>query len=180
MRILASVFDQDGKEASRVWLNGASEKEDPLCCLEDCERTLGWSYPYCSVHLKDLFGVAIRRSKIHGMGLFAARDFVKGEKVVPYGGELVKTQRQLNERYSACGSADCTAAYAVHVKGKGYVDALRLRHPWVFANYGENANALLTNDGIKTKRKIRLGAEILVDYGEEFKFAGDVCYSIMT
>jgi hypothetical protein len=181
-RILASVFDKNGKEACRVWLNGASEKEEPLCGIEACSTPLGWAYPYCASHLKQIFGVAVRESKVHGMGLFATRDFDSGERVVPLGGELIKTQKQLNARYSADDSSDCTASYAIHVKGQGYVDALRLRHAWVFANWSQSPNCMLTNDGIRTRRKVKAGKELFVDYGEEFDSftcAGEVSYWIL-
>ena len=162
-----------------MWLNGASETEEPLCVIADCRSPLGWTYPYCRKHLSELFGVCVKRSKVHGLGLFATRDFAKNERVVPYGGELVKSQQQLNCRYSSTQSPNCTASYAVKVK-QGYVDALRLRHAWVYANHSDGRpNCMMTSDGIKTQRSIKAGTELLVDYGREFEFQGRVSYFVL-
>jgi hypothetical protein len=169
MRIRATVVDSKGRFCCSLWLNGASEHEEPLCLIENCDNALEWSYPYCPAHLKEIFGVAVAKSKVHGMGLFAMRDFAKGERVVPFGGDFILSQKELNKRYSATGSSDCTAAYAIHIKGRGYVDALRLRHAWVYANQKQSSpNCELTWDGIRTRQKVRAGQELLVDYGDNF------------
>lgn len=180
MRILARVFDAEEAECARVWLNGASETDDPLCAIQDCSEPLGWSYPYCAQHLREIFGVCVKRSKVHGMGLFATRDFAAGESIVPFGGELVRSQKQLNQRYSAAGDPNCTALYAVRVGGK-FVCALRLRFAWVYANFGRRPNAMMSKKGLEARTKLKRGAEILVDYGDDFDFAnvGRVSYFIL-
>jgi hypothetical protein len=180
MRILARVFDSNEIECARVWLNGASEVEDPLCALSGCQEPLGWTYPYCDQHLRKMFGVQVDKSEVHGMGLFAARDFEPGEPVVPFGGELVRSQKQLNSRYSAEGDPECTAIYAVKVGGK-YVDALRLRHAWVYANHSAKPNVEMRKTGLYALKRVREGAELRVDYGPDFDFerAGRVTYFIL-
>ena len=178
MRILALVYDKDGQESSRVWLNNASETVHQICCIKGCREALGWTYPYCARHLDDIFGVCVRPSEIHGMGLFATREFAKGEPIVPLGGEVI-TPALLQARYSATGDPDCTATYAITV-GNGIVDALRLRHAWAFANHHDSRpNCDLSAEGIVARRGIRPGKELLVDYGPRFLFQGEVKYFLL-
>jgi hypothetical protein len=180
MRILARVFDCNEVECAQVWLNSASETEDPLCALKGCDEPLGWTYPYCANHLREIFGVCVEKSPVHGMGLFAAKDFAAGEPVVPFGGELVRSQKMLNRRYSSEGDGNCIALYAVKV-GSKFVDALRLRHAWVYANHSARPNVEMRKTGLYTLRDVREGDEMRVNYGPDFDFdnAGRVTYLVL-
>jgi len=171
MKIKATVFDANGQESGTFWLNGGSETHDPVCCIKDCLEHLGHTYPYCTTHLREIFNVQVLPSKIHGMGLFADRDFLKGQRVVPFGGELVSRQRDLNYRYSVDGRPDCTALYAVKLPGRsGFVDALRLRHAWAVANHSGRANCKFGKEGIVCVRDVKKGAELTVNYGPQYEF----------
>src|SRR5437879_1708353 len=127
MRILAKVFDAHKKQVSEFYLNNASSDIDPLCGIEACRNTLGWSHPYCDTHLRKMFGVEVRPSKIHGMGLFACRPFRPRAKILYFSGEVVESLHALDRRYSSSGDSDCIALYTIQLRGE-YVDALRLRH----------------------------------------------------
>jgi hypothetical protein len=203
MRILATVYDFKDQECFRLWLNGASEQEEPLCALEGCIKPLGWSYPYCDDHLKQIFGVCIRPSGIHGYGLFACRDFQPNENVVPFGGELVEPET-LQQRYTPLCLAqtaglssraredaiqNCVASYAICTVRRGgrgrkkqpvYIDALRLRHAWAYANHhGANPNCEFSSEGITSRQFVARGSEILVDYGPQYKFSGRISHFIL-
>ena len=151
-----------------VWLNGASERDELLCCLEDCEHRLDWAYPYCSAHLAELFGVAVCRSKVHGMGLFATRNFGADEAVVPFGGEVLRGPT-LDARYSRASRRDCVALYGLDLGDETFLDALRLRHAWAFANHSKKPNCVFTRFGIRSTRALNSGEELFVHYGRQYK-----------
>jgi hypothetical protein len=178
MRILARLLDGQQRELTRVWLNKARADVDPLCCLEFCTNTLGWAYPYCAEHAREIFGVEVRPSPVHGMGLFAVREFAPRAKVVPFGGALFRNEALLDARYSRAGERDYTALYTIRVL-QGFVDALELRHLWSYSNHSARPNCKYGQFGLVALRPLFFGDEILVDYGPDYRVdAGDVQYVV--
>lgn len=53
---------------------------------QQCRRRT-FRHPFCSQHGARPFGVTVRRSRVHGCGLFAVRAFRAGEVMLPYTGE---------------------------------------------------------------------------------------------
>ena len=169
MRILAKVFDAQKKQVSEFYLNNATADIDPLCGIEACPKTLGWSHPYCDAHLRKMFGVEVRPSKIHGMGLFACRAFESRAKKSSYfNGEVFASPEELDRRYSSSGDNDCIALYTIQLRNE-YVDALRLRHAWAYANHSDDANCKYGEKGIVAVRAVSPGDEILVNYGKAYE-----------
>jgi len=157
----------------------ANSKKTELQCAN---KTLKGNY--CAVHMRTMAGLKVSKStnELAGMGLFAARDFEKGEHIADYtGDELIykhdtdKNKEKLNNR----------GIYVLGLTRYHAVDGSRTN-----SGYGRwandprgmatgEANAELTNDvnykrnmrapaGLRAKRKINKGEEIFVNYGAEY------------
>ena len=93
-------------------VNCPNMTETPPCCLECTEQYLG---------------VTIKRTTNQGCGLFATRDFSKGDVIVPYLG-LVWPDRPAQ------------SAYTVQSSKKRYIDATLLRGLGSFVNHSGGSN----------------------------------------
>jgi uncharacterized protein len=92
----------------------------------------------------------VKRSPIHGRGLFAARKFVSGEVIGVYEGEISKTDGRyvlwvVDEDGTERG-----------IKGK---NALR------FVNHSTRPNCFFNGDELTALKAIRPGAELTCHYG---------------
>lgn len=160
------------------------------CCAKKtngqrCTKTTCIGTPMCWIHLLSTKKLRIKSSPIPGAGkgLFAQsrRDnpnaviFARGAPIVAYGGETL-TQHELNARY---GKND-TAPYAYQLDGTrnvAYENAACQRGVASLANHasGSRANAELHTRGrkafIRAKKNIMNGDEILLDYGDQYRFS---------
>jgi hypothetical protein len=143
-----------------------------------CGRRVCIGLPCCWQHLRSNYNVTIQNSMLHGKGLFAWANggnaqilFRKGDRIVPYGGELL-THAELVDRYGPD-----TAPYGVKLSNVRFVDGACSRGAGSVANAssgGSPPNAKLVVNAqkgsvsIRATRPIRNGDEILVSYGPAY------------
>lgn len=116
------------------------------------------------------YDVAVKPSTIPGagLGLFATREFKRGEIICPYTGVLQPTQKK----------PDDSDKYLLQLSSKNSISAADPAKSGVgrFANTGgkkNNARLSVSSKAanIKATKKIAAGAEILVPYGSSFHWA---------
>lgn len=95
----------------------------------------------------------VKRSAIHGRGLFAARKFVSGEVIGVYEGEISESDGKyvlwvIDEDGTERG-----------IKGK---NALR------FVNHSLKPNCYFNGDELTARKSIRPGEELTCHYGKEW------------
>ena len=141
---------------------------------EQCKRRTRQQLPYCYEHTRLIFKVDVRPSTIAdaGLGLFALQDFKKGDKIVPYEGEII-TEAEFQRRYG-----EHPSQYALQLKKHTYVDGTCVRGVGSLINTGvrkkdNNAKFSIATRGglsasVKATKAIREGHEIFVDYGDNF------------
>jgi len=165
MKVFVTVFD--GKAClGTTWLNNCTEETETKCEL--CEEPLGWSYPLCDKHLALKMGLQIKPSEVHGLGLFTIKERKRGDPLCPLAGEI-RSEAQLNALYSYTHNPECVAPYCMRIASKR-VDAFRLRYAWVFANHSRDSNCKVKSDGLYATRFIKAGEELLLDYGQDYRF----------
>ena len=118
--------------------------------------------------------ITTRRSRIHGNGVFAARDLPAHHTVIRYKGRLI-THEEADRRYG--GNTDSGHTFLFTLNDRfvidGNVDANSAR--WINHSCDPNCEAVLceSKDGdpandyveIETLRPIRAGEELTYDYG---------------
>ena len=111
--------------------------------------------------------VEVKRSKVHGRGLFATRDIEWGTKVIEYRGKVISDAEA--ERRLKLG-----AAFIFELAPDMNIDGADGGNEARFANHGrEEANCFVLRDegriwivaGIEGVKK---GQEILFDYGSDY------------
>ena len=106
-------------------------------------------------------GVVARRSSA-GLGLFASRDFRKGETVVDY----------IGHRKSATSEPGRLNRYLFRVNGKWDIDGSPRWNIARYANHSCRPNCEALNRRgrifIVARRRIRPGEELCYDYGREY------------
>lgn len=108
----------------------------------------------------------VRRSKIHGKGIFALQDIPKGTRLMEYLGERI-THREADRRYAAeHENSPHTMLFAVD--DKVVIDATRKGNSARFINHSCAPNCeAIEEDGrifIETIRKVPAGGELTYDY----------------
>lgn len=142
-----------------------------------CKRGTVLTHPYCAQHTKEVLGVFIKKSTIPkaGKGLFAARDFKKGESIAEYAGERLTTQ-QYDKRYDKEGYG----SYGMAVNRNLVIDARKTnsgiaRFVCDYTGSGQKPNVQYEEHKKKievvTLRKIKAGEELFADYGKEIREA---------
>lgn len=63
-------------------------------CLGDCVECL----PYCMSCWRNVFGVTLAQSKIHGKGIIATASFFPGDAIIPYSG-TVMSEAETAQKY---------------------------------------------------------------------------------
>lgn len=131
-----------------------------------CKNRTVFGLGICRTHIK-LFGLEIKKSNIHGLGLFAyGRTFEPDEIITKYKGERID-KKKLDRRYG-----EDTAPYAFMVNDKKYVDAACYRYPSSLINHSSKPNAVAavddtTNDIIIfALKRIKSGTEITLNYSD--------------
>lgn len=121
--------------------------------------------------------VRVGRSPLHGRGLFAKRDFAKGDRIMEYGGEKVpkKEGERRTEAQWARGRV-----YTFELNKRWDLDGSPRWNTARLANYSCDPNAESENEGgrhiwIVAKRPIREGEEVTYDYNFSFVDPPPVC-----
>ncbi len=110
--------------------------------------------------------VEVRRSGVHGHGLFAARDFRRGERIMRYAGELVGKKE--GER-RAMAQWRRGKVYMFDLSTRRDIDGSPLWNKARWANHSCDPNAEAQNLSgqsiwIVARRRIRKGDEVAYDY----------------
>ncbi|MCX6777309.1 MAG: SET domain-containing protein [Candidatus Micrarchaeota archaeon] len=101
--------------------------------------------------------ILVRESKIHGNGVFANRDFAKGEVVLRWDVSHVLTPKQVEEL------PEDEKKYASVIEGR----YILLQPPERRVNHSCEANTFVKSCCDVARRDIKKGEEITADYGEE-------------
>ncbi|NQW30123.1 MAG: SET domain-containing protein [Ignavibacteria bacterium] len=157
-------------------------KESARCAHKSakgrCKRITVITHPYCSQHTVENLGVKVAKSNIQGAGygLFAARNFGMGDRIVEYKGEIM-TQEEYDSRYAE----NNMGAYGLELNDTHVIDAARItsgvaRYACTYHGSGRRKpNAEYVSDDeqvwIVSLNRIKSGDEIFTDYGEEMLVA---------
>ena len=163
-------------------LNPSFQFQGPLLkrtCIE-CHMDATLTYPYCKSHLESTVGVHVAPSTLSKdfEGLFASRDFKKGEHVGDYLGEEISME-ECNQRY---GTDDQVfAPYCASISRNIVIDSALVRCYTSFINHKGNqreTNCTMRHRKYKDKNgKWKMGLKIVttraVKQNEEFFFCYD-------
>lgn len=138
-----------------------------------CKRKTTITHPYCAEHTREVLGVEVKASQIPGagLGLWAVRDFKKGQMLFNYGGERLSV-REYNERYDK----EEMGAYGITLNSRFVLDARATdagvaRYVCSYQGSGKKPNMEYVTDGkvveMWTIRSIKAGEELFSDYGTE-------------
>ena len=110
---------------------------------------------------------AVRRSSIHGKGVFALRRIRKGERIIEYKGERI-SHAEADRRYEAEHEADDPHTFLFTVDDKIVIDAARGGNSSRWINHSCSPNCETEDDDgriyIEALRDIRPGEELTYDY----------------
>jgi len=103
-----------------------------------------------------LRGTIVKRSKIHGEGVFANRNFKKGERIIKWDTSHKLTKQEVDSLTKK------EKRYVTYFKGKYTL----MFGPGRYVNHSCEANTTVKNFSDVAKRKIKKGEEITSDYSE--------------
>ena len=111
--------------------------------------------------------IQVRRSGIHGKGVFALQDIAPGELILEYVGEII-TWAEAQARHPH-DPADPNHTFYFHIDDRRVIDALAGGNVSRWINHSCDGNCEAeAQDGrifIKARRAIRAGEELHYDYG---------------
>lgn len=111
--------------------------------------------------------IQVRRSGVHGKGVFALQDLAEGETIIEYVGEIISWD-EAQDRHPHDPS-DPNHTFYFHVNEDRVIDALYGGNSsrWINHSCGPNCEADEENDRIfiKALRNIKAGEELNYDYG---------------
>ena len=111
--------------------------------------------------------IQVRRSGIHGKGVFALRDLAEGETLVEYRGERITWPEALERHPHDPSQPDHT--FYFHISDDDVIDASVGGNSARWFNHACEPNCTTENiDGrifVKTLRAIQPGEELFYDYG---------------
>ena len=112
--------------------------------------------------------IQVRRSGVHGRGVFALRPIAKGETVIEYTGEVITWKEAL--RRHPHDPTDPNHTFYFHIDDGRVIDAKVGGNAarWINHSCAPNCEADETDDGrvfIKALRRIRPDEELFYDYG---------------
>lgn len=109
----------------------------------------------------------VRRSGIHGRGVFAARPLADGETVIEYKGEIISWKEALRRHPHDPANPDHT--FYFHIDDKRVIDGKYDGNSARWINHSCEPNCEAEQDGsrvfIKALRDIAPGEELFFDYG---------------
>ena len=111
--------------------------------------------------------IQVRRSGVHGKGVFALVDIPRGERIIEYVGEIISWDEA--QRRHPHDPDDPNHTFYFHVDEQRVIDALHGGNAsrWINHSCGPNCEADEENGRIfiKSLRKIKAGEELNYDYG---------------
>ena len=111
--------------------------------------------------------IQVRRSGVHGKGVFALQDLAEGETLIEYVGEIISWD-EAQDRHPH-DPEDPNHTFYFHVNEDRVIDALYGGNSsrWINHSCGPNCEADEENDRIfiKALRNIKAGEELNYDYG---------------
>ena len=111
--------------------------------------------------------IQVKKSGVHGKGVFAARDIVKGETLIEYVGEIISAQ-EAEDRHPHDPN-DPNHTFYFQVDDDKVIDALHGGNSARWINHSCSPNCKpVVEDGrvfIKAKKDIKQGDELNYDYG---------------
>ena len=111
--------------------------------------------------------IQVRRSGVHGKGVFALRPIARGETVIEYTGELI-TWREALRRHPH-DPDDPNHTFYFHIDDRHVIDAKFGGNAARWINHACDPNCEADEEGsrvfIKALRDIRPGEELFYDYG---------------
>jgi uncharacterized protein len=116
---------------------------------------------------------AVRQSKVHGRGVFAARDIARGEQILEYRGTRTTFSEARNHDLS--DPEDAFHTFIMETIDGTVIDAGRKGNAARYINHScdGNSKAYEEEDGrvfIYARRKIKEGDELNYDYGLTYPF----------
>ncbi len=118
----------------------------------------------------------IKRSIIHGTGIYASKDIIKGVKIIEYIGE--KISKKEGDRRSAArikkylNSKKTGSVYIFELNSKYDIDGSKAYNKARFINHSCNPNCeveiISGRIWIISRKKIKKDVELTYDYGYEF------------
>ena len=106
----------------------------------------------------------VRRSKVHGLGVFAARRIRKGTRIIEYLGERI-SHREANRRHAAKPVTD-NHTFLYSVDRGVVIDASVNGNDARFINHGCDPNC----ESVTEDRRIYIDAIKTIEPGEELKY----------
>jgi len=111
--------------------------------------------------------IQVRRSGVHGKGVFALQDIAKGEALIEYVGEIITWKEAL--RRHPHNPKDPNHTFYFHIDDKYVIDALYGGNASRWINHACDPNCDADEEEgrvyIKAIRKIKEGEELSYDYG---------------
>ena len=128
----------------------------------------------------------VKKSKIHGTGVFANTDIKKGEKIIQYVGDKVtKSEGDKRSAYrikNYLNSAKTGSVYIFELNSKYDIDGFVRKNKARYINHSCDPNCevdIIKNEiWISSIKKIKKGEELSYDYGYSFDkddFRDHVC-----
>ena len=111
--------------------------------------------------------IQVRRSGVHGKGVFALFDIARGERIIEYVGEIISWDEA--QRRHPHDPNDPNHTFYFHVDEDHVIDALYGGNASRWINHSCNPNCIADEDEgrifITARRKIKAGDELNYDYG---------------
>jgi len=111
--------------------------------------------------------VVVKRSGVHGKGVFANRDFKRGEVIIEYKGEIITWDEAL--RRHPHDPSDPNHTFYFHLDDQFVIDGKYHGNAAKWINHACAPNCEADQQGnkvfIKARRAIKAGTELFYDYG---------------
>lgn len=119
----------------------------------------------------DASKIVVRKSKVHGTGVFAACDIKKGEKIIQYVGEIVtkaEAEKRCEEHLKKSNNHETGGVYVFELNDKYDIDGNVEWNPARFFNHSCEPNCETEGSDeeiwIEALRDIKKGEELTYDY----------------
>ena len=111
--------------------------------------------------------IQVRRSGVHGKGVYALRDLAEGEMVIEYGGEVISWREALRRHPHDPSNPNHT--FYFHIDDEHVIDGKQGGNSSRWINHSCEPNCEADEDGgrvfIKAMHNIAAGQELFYDYG---------------
>lgn len=109
--------------------------------------------------------VIVKRSPISGLGLYATKDFKRGDFIIEYQGKKVSNE-EADEKF-------INNRYIIVLNNTYCIDGSSRTNRARYINHSckPNSEAISSQRSVKiyAKRRIKVGEEITIDYGKEYR-----------